>query len=91
MKNNNKVHEIKRSASNKYKELLRDYASSVLFSTQPSFFPWHFKGNVGKKSDSFEESLEQKNNYTLPVRIKLAMDTRLKLAKFILGSMESRP
>lgn len=65
MKDDNKVHEIKRSASNKYKELLRDYATLVLFSTQSSFFPWRFKGTIGKKSDSLEESRElQKQLYS---------------------------
>lgn len=58
MKEENKVCEIKRSASNKYRELLKDYASSVLFSTQLSFFPWRFKGNTRKKTNSYEESLE---------------------------------
>lgn len=57
MKDSDKVLEIKRSASNKYKELLQEQTSIVLLSSKSSFFPWYFKGNV-KKSDSFDEAID---------------------------------
>ena len=51
----NKVLEIKRSATNKYKQMLREYASSVLLGNDFCFFPWCFRGDKGKKIDSYTE------------------------------------
>lgn len=56
MKDGNKVLEIKRSAFNKYKELLQEQASIVLLSSKSYFFPWRFKENM-KKSDSFDDAI----------------------------------
>ncbi len=50
------VGDIKHSALNKYKEFLRSIASSILLSTQTSFFPWTYKGSKGKKTTSYDES-----------------------------------
>ena len=53
-----KVLEIKHSAANKYKQMLREYASSVLLATGFNFFPWYYKGDKGKKINSFEAGFE---------------------------------
>ena len=58
MKDSNKVLEIKHSASNKYKQMLREYISSVLLDKDFCFFPWRYKGDKGKKTGSYSESFD---------------------------------
>ena len=54
----NKVQEIKCSATNKYKQMLREYASSILLDNDFCFFPWCFRGDKGKKINSYSEGVE---------------------------------
>ncbi len=48
---------LRKSALNRYKEYLRDLSSSVLLSTPSTFFPWVYRGNKGRVTDSYGESL----------------------------------
>lgn len=81
MKDKSKVCEIKRSATNKYRELLREYASWVLFSTQCSFFPWSFKGSIEKKSYSYEERLELNKQIYSSCKEKIGYGYEIKTCK----------
>ena len=51
------VSDIRKSALNRYRDFLRSVSSSMIVAEPSSFFPWIYRGNKGKKSDSYSDSL----------------------------------
>ncbi len=52
------VPSLRRSALNRYRDYLRELSSYLLLSTPLSFFPWVYRGNKGRASDSYGDVLE---------------------------------
>lgn len=48
---------LRKSALNRYKDYLRDLSASVLLLTPSTFFPWVYRGNKGRVTDPYGESL----------------------------------
>ncbi len=49
--------DIRKSALNRYRDFLKSASSSFLLSIPGNFFPWVYRGNKGKKGDSYSDSL----------------------------------
>ncbi len=49
--------DIRKSALNRYREFLKSVSSSFLLSLPVDFFPWIYRGNKGRKGDSYKDSL----------------------------------
>ncbi len=51
------VEEIRRTALNRYRDFLRSVSASVLLERPSDFFPWVYRGNKGRKGDTYADSL----------------------------------